>query len=104
MNISLFTYIQPFDTLISVFLIFFLFSISKFFFHSNRFNLTFFEIFNLLIIFLSLILFVLINFQINYILLRPFISIILIIASIFFIKNYSTNIFPKIKKEYLIFF
>ena len=106
MNISLFTYLQPFDTIVSIFLLFFIYSYSKFFFlNINKSNFTFFEIFNLSIIFLSIFLFVIINFQIDYVFLRPSILIILIILSIFFtIKTSDKNIIPKLNPEYYFFF
>jgi len=98
MNISLLTYTQPYDSIISIILLYFLFTLSKFFFiNLNKFNLSFFEIFNLTIIFTSCILYILINFQIDYIFLRPYILITVSLLTITFsIKDYKKKIISKI--------
>lgn len=106
MNISLLTFVQPFDAIVSIILFYFIYSGSNFYFiNYNKQKLNFFEIFNLFIIFLSLLLYILINFQLNYISFRYPILIIIILLSIFFtVKTSPKFIDINLDKKYYFFF
>ena len=95
------------DTVSGILLLFFIFIFSKFLFLIlKKHKIQFFEIFNLVIIFISLFLYLLINYEINYISLRPYILLTIFSFSIFFYlkTNYYDFKLKIEKKYYLILF
>jgi hypothetical protein len=90
------------DTVSGILLLFFIFIFSKFLFLIlKKYKIKFFEIFNLVIIFISLLLYLLINYEINYISLRSYILLTIFTFSIFFyLKTNYYNFKLKIEKKY----